>query len=84
MAQQRAQLFLQARQGNLDPEHGLRLARRTAPKQQAQLIVDEAGQGALAVVANELPYPRVIDAKLSEFDELLAETRQETKELAAV
>src|SRR5438046_4062873 len=50
------------------------------------IVVSITGNGLKTqeVVANELPYPRVIDAKLSEFDELLAETKQETKELTAV
>src|SRR5206468_5615012 len=58
------------------------------PKNES-IVVSITGNGLKTqeVVANELPYPRVIDAKLTEFDELLAETQQttqENKELATV
>src|SRR5437016_3831738 len=45
------------------------------------IVVSITGNGLKTqeVVANELPYPKAIDAKLSEFDELLAEQKQGAK-----
>src|SRR5438067_12115545 len=53
------------------------------------IVVSITGNGLKTqeVVTNELPYPAVIEPKLSDFDQLLAETEQiarESKELAAV
>ena len=58
------------------------------PKNES-IVVSITGNGLKTqeVVANELPYPKVIDAKLTEFDELLAEVKQGAKaqpELASV
>ena len=47
------------------------------PKDES-VVVSITGNGLKTqeVIAEELPYPRVIDAKMTEFDELLEETRQ--------
>jgi threonine synthase len=47
------------------------------PKDES-IVVSITGNGLKTqeVVAEELPYPKVIDAKLSEFDALLAETEK--------
>src|SRR5256885_359144 len=48
------QTFYEPRQGKLSAEDQALVARRAAPKQHIELVIDEAGQGAVAGLADEL------------------------------
>ena len=51
-----------------------------------RIVVSITGNGLKTqeVVQNELPYPKVIDAKMTEFDALLAETEKHQGAKSAV